>query len=108
MNTEQLKLILETLNNAGDGAYQIAIAYLIAGIVPYLLLFCGAVIFMVVAVRIIKFLIVQSREKENVIRGWREICLILNERHASYLPTESETSRVVAKVHNLIDTSNKQ
>jgi hypothetical protein len=105
MNTEHLKLILETLQGAGEGAYQIAIAYLIVEALPHLCLLLFMITAIVFGYKIGLRAMHNSTRNSTLARGWREVCLLLGDRQASFLPTDEEARRVVAKVDALTKTN---
>jgi sirohydrochlorin ferrochelatase len=70
MDTEQLKLLLELLQGAGEGAKDIAILYLLTQIVPY---FVFAGVFLISLFVIVRAMQKHARQIERDTVAWESV-----------------------------------
>ena len=94
MDTEQLKLILETIKGAGADAKAVAIAWLIVSCVPYL---TGSLVAIVVA-RLIRNAVLSANRYE---KGWKAVCDRLGMDTESYEPMDGCVRRVLKQIDEI-------
>ena len=94
MNTEHLKLILELIRGAGDGAKDVAVIYLLVTIAkPMLATSCGIVITAIICATIRKCTLATS----ECINAWKRVAEAAGEFPTCY-PDSSDIKRVTDKL----------
>ena len=92
MDIEQLKLILETLQSAGEGAFTFGIWWLVAGIIPNVLLFIFGLVAIWAACRaVVAIVYVES--------AFHAIATALGYRTSAF--RRNDAQELVALIHKL-------
>ena len=107
MDTNQLKLILEALQGAGESARDIALAYIIASVVPAVLSFLGVMVFIFAAYRLGYMALCRHASSERTAEGWKRVCLMLGDSRAAILPTPMELESVVSRLDKILNKTSQ-
>lgn len=103
MDIEQLKLIMQTLSGAGEGAKEVALWYVASSVLVYILGWIGVVVVCWIITRCIMICVRESRSSSTTHQGWEQVCRIVDEHAAAHNPTEDERRHVIKKLKTLTE-----